>query len=138
MAQLIPLREVARKLSVDERTVRRRLRNGTMDGEKDPVSGRWLVTMPDTAPDSPDNEPDAADNAGHDLRQRVAVLEVQLEATRRELATATSTLAIERRRYDDQRETFETMLRLLPAPAADPPRRRGWRWPWRRGRRAGS
>ena len=43
------------------------------------------------------------------------MLEVQLEATRRELAT--TTLAIERQRYADQRETFEAMLRLLPAPA---------------------
>ena len=57
---------------------------------------------------------------------RVAVLEVQLEATRRELTT--TTLAIERQRYADQRETFEAMLRLLPAPA----RRRRWRCPWRR------
>ena len=57
----------------------------------------------------------------------VAVLEVQLEATRRELATTTTTLAIERQRYADQRETFEAM-RLLPAPA----RRRRWRWPWQR------
>ena len=49
------------------------------------------------------------DNA--DQRQRAAVLEVQLEAARRELATAATTLAIERQRYADQRETFETMLR---------------------------
>ena len=113
-----------------------------MGGEKDPVSGRWLVMMPDEAPDTPADAASMPDNADHDLRQRVAVLEVQLEATRDQLATTTTTLdrerAVadaaldrERRRYDDQRSTFETMLRLLPAP---PERGRRWRWPWRRRR----
>ena len=129
MARRIPLQEAARVLGLSERTVRRRLLSGALAGEKDPASGRWHVTMPDEVPDTPADAASTPDNADHDLRQRVAVLEVQLEATRRELATSTSTLAIERRRYDDQRETFETMLRLLPAP---PERRRRWRWPWRR------
>ena len=100
MARRIPLQEAARLLGLNERTVRRRLRAGTLDGVKDDASGRWLVTMPDDTDIGPDT-PDA------DLRQRVAVLEVQLEATRRELATSTTTLTIERRRYDDQRDTFE-------------------------------
>ena len=125
MARQLPLQEAARVLGLSERTVRRRLQAGTMAGEKDPASGRWHVMMPDEAPDTPADAASTPDNA--DQRQRVAVLEVQLEAARRELATATTTLAIERQRYADQRETFETMLRLLPAP---PERRR--RWPWRR------
>ena len=106
-----------------------------MDGEKDPASGRWHVIIPDEVPDTPADAASTPDNA--DQRHRVAVLEVQLEAARRELATAATTLDRERaaadaaldrerRRYDDQRETFEAMLRLLPAPA----RRRRWRWPW--------
>ena len=115
-------------LGLSERTVRRRLQAGTLDGEKDPVSGRWQVTVPDT-PDAAEDMPDTAD---HDLRQRVAVLEVQLEATRDQLATTTATLDLERRRYDEQRETFETMLRLLPPPA--PERTPRWRWPWSRNR----
>ena len=107
-------------LGLSERTVRRRLLSGALAGEKDPASGRWHVTMPDEAPDTPTDAAAMRDNA--DQRQRVAVLEVQLEAARRELA-------IERQRYADQRSTFEAMLRLLPAP---PERRRRWRWPWRR------
>ena len=39
--------------------------------------------MPDEVPDTPADAASTPDNAGHDLRQRVAVLEVQLEATRR-------------------------------------------------------
>ena len=120
-------------LRLNERTIRRRLQAGTLDGVKDDTTGRWTVDVPDT----PDTDPDTPDAAAADLRQRVAVLEVQLEATRDQLATTTTTLdrerAVadaaldrERRRYDDQRETFEAMLRLLPAPA----RRRRWRWPW--------
>ena len=120
-------------LRLNERTIRRRLQAGTLDGVKDDTTGRWTVDVPDT----PDTDPDTPDAAAADLRQRVAVLEVQLEATRDQLATTTTTLDRERaaadaaldrerRRYDDQRETFEAMLRLLPAPA----RRRRWRWPW--------
>ena len=97
--------------------------------------------MPDEAPDTPADAASMPDAAADDLRQRVAVLEVQLEATRDQLATTTTTLDreravadaaldLERQRYDDQRSTFETMLRLLPAP----PERRRW-WPWRRERR---
>ena len=112
-------------LGLSERTVRRRLQAGKMDGVRDDTTGRWHVMMPDDAPDTPADAAAMRDNAG----QRVAVLEVQLEAARRELATAATTLAIERQRYADQRETFESMLRLLPAP---PERRRRWRWPWRR------
>ena len=123
-------------LRLNERTIRRRLQAGTLDGVKDDTTGRWTVDVPDT-PDTPDIDPDTPDAAAADLRQRVAVLEVQLEATRDHLATTTTTLDRERaaadaaldrerRRYDDQRETFEAMLRLLPAPA----RRRRWRWPW--------
>ena len=135
MARRLPLGEAARVLGLNERTVRRRLLSGALDGVKDDTTGRWTVDVPDT----PDIDPDTPDAAADDLRQRVAVLEVQLEATRDQLATTTTTLdrerAVadaaldrERRRYDDQRSTFETMLRLLPAPA----RRRRWRWPWRR------
>ena len=124
-------------LGLSERTVRRRLLSGALAGEKDPVSGRWHVMMPDEGPDTPADVASTPDAAAADLRQRVAVLEVQLEATRDQLATTTTTLDRERaaadaaldrerRRYDDQRETFEAMLRLLPAPA----RRRRWRWPW--------
>ena len=128
-------------LRLNERTIRRRLQAGTLDGVKDDTTGRWTVDVPDTPdidPDiDPDTDPDTPAAAAADLRQRVAVLEVQLEATRDQLATTTTTLdrerAVadaaldrERRRYDDQRETFEAMLRLLPAPA----RRRRWRWPW--------
>ena len=127
-------------LRLNERTIRRRLQAGTLDGVKDDTTGRWTVDVPDTpdTPDiDPDTDPDTPDAAAADLRQRVAVLEVQLEATRDQLATTTTTLDRERaaadaaldrerRRYDDQRETFEAMLRLLPAPA----RRRRWRWPW--------
>ena len=126
MTRRLPLGEAAAVLRLNERTIRRRLQAGTLDGVKDDTTGRWTVDVPDT--------PDAA---AADLRQRVAVLEVQLEATRDHLATTTTTLDRERaaadaaldrerRRYDDQRETFEAMLRLLPAPA----RRRRWRWPW--------
>lgn len=126
MARQLPLQEAARVLGLNERTVRRRLRAGTLDGKKDPMSGRWQVTMPDDAPDTPGDAAAMPDTPDTGLQQRVAVLEVELEATRRELATATAALDRERQRYDDQRETFETMLRLLPAPR---PRRR-WRWPW--------
>ena len=126
IARQLLLQEAARVLGLSERTVRRRLLSGALAGEKDPASGRWHVMMPDEVPDTPTDAAAMRDNA--DQRQRVAVLEVQLEAARRELATATTTLAIEQQRYADQRSTFETMLRLLPAP----PERRRWRWPWRR------
>ncbi len=133
MTRRLPLGEAAAVLRLNERTIRRRLQAGTLDGVKDDTTGRWTVDVPDT----PDTDPDTPDAAAADLRQRVAVLEVQLEATRDHLATTTTTLDRERaaadaaldrerRRYDDQRETFEAMLRLLPAPA----RRRRWRWPW--------
>ena len=123
MARRLSLQEAARVLGLSERTVRRRLQAGRMEGVRDDTTGRWHVMMPDTPADAA-SMPDNADQ-----RQRAAVLEVQLEAARRELATAATTLAIERQRYADQRETFESMLRLLPAP---PERRRRWRWPWRR------
>ena len=137
MARRLPLGEAARVLGLNERTIRRRLQAGSLNGVKDDTTGRWTVDVPDT----PDIDPDTPDAAADDLRQRVAVLEVQLEATRDQLATTTTTLDreravadaaldLERQRYADQRSTFETMLRLLPAPE-----RRRWRWPWRRERR---
>ena len=118
MSKLIPLAEAAAALGVSVDTVRRRLRAGTLEGEKESTPpGRWRVRVP----------ADAQQGLGDHVGEHLAVLEGENAALRRELATANEALRFERDRWERTVTTFEQMARALPAP-----RRRGWRWPWTR------
>jgi hypothetical protein len=71
------VREAARILRTTERTVRRRLERGGLEGTRDPTTGRWTVAahsvaaaMPDRPP-KPSREPPEASQEAAELRPRV-------------------------------------------------------------------
>ncbi len=71
------VQEAARILRTTERTVRRRLERGDLDGRRDPTSGRWRVTahsvtaaMANRPAKASQEAPEASQEAA-DLRTRV-------------------------------------------------------------------
>jgi excisionase family DNA binding protein len=105
--------EAAKVLRVTERTIRRRLERGELQGRRDPTSGRWYVearsvteVLPDRPPKASERVPDASLEAA-DLRERVETLqrelgrlEGRLELTEQTESTLRETLERERERAD--------------------------------------
>jgi chromosome segregation ATPase len=76
--------EAARILRTTERTIRRRLERGELEGRRDPISGRWYVdarsvtaAMPERPPKESQRPPEAS--------QSVREYQERLEALQREL-----------------------------------------------------
>jgi excisionase family DNA binding protein len=95
------VQEAARILRTTERTVRRRLERGDLEGTRDPTTGRWRVTARSVSaamPDRPSKEPESA------LEVSASVLDYRdrLEALQRELG-----------RLEGQRELEEITLSTL-------------------------
>jgi excisionase family DNA binding protein len=119
------VQEAARILRVTERTVRRRLERGELEGSQDPISGRWRVAahsvtsaLSDRPPKaaSPESAQDAAE-----LRLRVGEAEEKRAALERQLGrlegrleiteVAESTLREQLQRERERADRLEEELR---------------------------
>jgi excisionase family DNA binding protein len=95
------VQEAARILRTTERTVRRRLERGDLEGTRDPTTGRWRVTARSVSaamPDRPSKEPESALEVSESVRD----YRDRLEALQRELG-----------RLEGQRELEEITLSTL-------------------------
>jgi excisionase family DNA binding protein len=99
------VQEAARILRTTERTVRRRLERGDLEGSRDPTTGRWRVeatsvtaAMPNRPPKaaSPDKalESTESDRRVEDLQRQLGRLEGRLEI--QEVAASTLREQLER------------------------------------------
>src|SRR5918999_807110 len=123
----VTISEAARLLQISERTIRRRLHTGELQGSQVSTSGgfAWMVEVPEDLPgDSPDSGEKAATAA------LIARMAAQIEAQQEQLAVKDSQLESK----DRQIEQLHVLLQqaqaaLLPTPKAGRP---WWRF-WRRG-----
>jgi excisionase family DNA binding protein len=114
------VQEAARILRTTERTVRRRLERGDLEGTRDPTTGRWKVAahsvtaaMPDRPPKASQEPPEASQEAA-DLRLRVEDLQRQLgrlEGQRELEAITQSTLREQLQRERERADRLEEELR---------------------------
>ena len=114
------VQEAARILRTTERTVRRRLERGDLEGTRDPMTGRWRVAahsvtaaMPQRPP-KPSQEPQEASQEAADLRLRVEDLQRQLgrlEGQRELEAVTQSTLREQLQRERERADRIEEELR---------------------------
>ena len=115
----LPLREAAAVLGVTVDALRTRVRRGTLAARKEPTPPyRWLVAVPAAGQAAP---PPA------DASARLAALEAENTALRRELAAQGEALRFERDQAERLAVAHERLTRALPPPRDPPPRRR-WRW----------
>ena len=131
MTRFVPVPDAAASLGIHPDTVRRRLRAGTLQGQRDPgPPARWLVEVHDDATTPPDDA----------TARRLVEVEATNALLRRELQTLHEAIRHERAQSELLAKAHEQLTRALPAPPAvageddaTAPPRRGWRWPWRRG-----
>ena len=103
----------ARILRITERTVRRRLQRGLLEGTRDPTSGRWRIAarsvtaaMADRPPKASQESPDSAEEVVElrarveDLQRELGRLEGRLEITEVAESTLRQQLVRERGRAD--------------------------------------
>jgi len=114
------VQEAARILRTTERTVRRRLERGDLEGTRDPTTGRWRVAarsvtaaMPERPP-KPSQEPPEASQEAAELRLRVEDLQRELgrlEGQRELEAVTQSTLREQLQRERERADRLEEELR---------------------------
>ncbi len=135
-AESYTVQEAARILRVAERTVRRRLERGDLEGTRDPTTGRWRVkahsvtaAMGDRPPKPSQEPPEATESAREyqerveDLQRELGRLEGRLEITEVAESTLRESLQRERERADRLEEELRDARQAKPAAA------RPW---WRR------
>jgi excisionase family DNA binding protein len=118
------VQEASRILRVTERTVRRRLERGELEGRQDPISGRWRVAahsvtaaMPERPPRSPERSIEASLEAAdlhqrvEDLQRELGRLEGRLEITEVAESTLREQLERERERADRLEEELRDAWR---------------------------
>jgi len=115
------VQEAARILRTTERTIRRRLERGDLEGTRDSISGRWRVearsvteAMPERPPKSSETHEDAPQEAP-ELFQVVQDLQRQLgrlEGARELEAVTQSTLREQLERERERADRLEEELRL--------------------------
>ncbi len=130
------VQEAARILRTTERTVRRRLERGDLEGVRDPTSGRWRVAahsvtaaMPERPPKASQEPPEAIQEAA-DLRTRVEDLQRQLgrlEGQRELEAITRSTLREQLARERERADRLEEELRDARRDARQAAARPWWR-----------
>ncbi len=123
------VQEAARILRTTERTVRRRLERGDLEGTRDPTTGRWRVkahsvtaAMPERPPKA-SQEPPGASESVREYQERVEALQRELgrlEGQRELEAVTQSTLREQLQREQERADRLEEELRNA---------RRSW---WRR------
>jgi hypothetical protein len=109
--------EAARILRTTERTIRRRLERGDLDGRQDPTTGRWFVSarsvtaaMPDRPPKESQALPAGSSEVAElrarieDLLRQLGRLEGRLELSERTESTLREDLERERRQYHEDLE----------------------------------
>ncbi len=121
--------EAARILRTTERTVRRRLERGELEGTRDPTTGRWRVAarsitaaMPDRPPKAFQQPPEASESV-REYQERVEALQRELgrlEGQRELQEVAESTLREQLQHERERADRLEEELRDA---------RRSW---WRR------
>src|SRR5918994_2962561 len=114
------VQEAARILRTTERTVRRRLERGELEGTGDPTTGRWrarahsvTAAMPERPPRSPER-PLGTSQGTADLHQRVEDLQRQLGRLEGRLEiteVAESTLREQLQRERERADRLEEELR---------------------------
>jgi chromosome segregation ATPase len=114
------VQEAARILRTTERTVRRRLVRGDLEGSRDPISGRWKVEARSVTEGMPERPPKPSQTR-EDVSQSVAEYRERLEALQRELgrlegareleAITLSTLREQLQRERERADRLEEELR---------------------------
>jgi excisionase family DNA binding protein len=114
------VQEAARILRVTERTVRRRLERGELEGTRDPISGRWRVAATSVTEAMPVRPPKAS-QASEDAPQEAADLVQVIQGLERQLGrlegrleiteVAESTLREQLDRERDRADRLEEELR---------------------------
>jgi len=107
------VQEAAKILRTTERTVRRRLQRGDLEGDRDPTTGRWSVSarsvtaaMPDRPPKAPERALESPESVGtyqeriEDLQRQLGRLEGQRELEEVAQSTLREQLQRERERAD--------------------------------------
>jgi hypothetical protein len=114
------VQETARILRTTERTVRRRLERGDLEGSRDPTTGRWRVrahsvtaAMPERPPKTSQEAPESPESV-REYRERVEALQRELGRVegRLELTeVAESTLREQLQRERERADRLEEELR---------------------------
>jgi excisionase family DNA binding protein len=114
------VQEAARILRTTERTVRRRLERGDLEGSRDPTTGRWRIeahsvtaAMPERPPKAPESALEVSDSV-RDYRERLEDLQRQLgrlEGARELEAITLSTLREQLQRERERADRLEEELR---------------------------
>jgi excisionase family DNA binding protein len=117
------VQEAARILRTTERTVRRRLERGDLQGSRDPISGRWRIephsvtaAMPERPPKAPERALEAESVEDYqrrveDLQRQLGRLEGRLEITEVAESTLREQLQRERERADRLEEELRDARR---------------------------
>lgn len=114
------VQEAAKVLRTTERTVRRRLQRGDLDGTRDPTTGRWRVEARSVTAALPDRPPkesqEALESSQEDagLRERVESLQRELGRLEGRLEiteVAESTLREQLQRERERADRLEEELR---------------------------
>jgi excisionase family DNA binding protein len=122
----VTISEAARLLRVSERTIRRRLHTGELQGSRVSNSGgfAWMVEVPEDLPrDSPDSGEKVA------TATLIARMAAQIEAQQEQLAVKDSQLESKDRQIEQLHVLLQQAQAALPTPRAGRP----WWWFWRRG-----
>jgi chromosome segregation ATPase len=101
--------EAARILETTERTIRRRLERGELEGRRDPTSGRWWVSaraVTDAMEDQPP-EGSASLEPPEDATSEVAYLRARIEGLQRQLGRLEGHLELAQQTESTLREDLE-------------------------------
>jgi hypothetical protein len=141
MMELVTMTEAARRLDVTVETVKRRLRRGELQGQKQPrpQGFTWLIEMPEDTGDrdstssvTPSDTP-TSNAEVHRLEDMISLLQKELDITREELEHQRSMYQSELVSKNKQIEQLHILLQqaqaALPAPRNN---RRWWQRLWRR------
>jgi hypothetical protein len=141
MMELVTMTEAARRLDVTVETVKRRLRRGELQGQKQPrpQGFTWLIEMPEDTGDrdstssvTPSDTP-TSNAEVHRLEDMISLLQKELDITREELEHQRSVYQSELVSKNKQIEQLHILLQQAQATLPAPRDNRPWwqRW-WRR------
>jgi excisionase family DNA binding protein len=100
------VQEAARILRTTERTVRRRLERGDLEGSRDPISGRWRVAAHSVTAAMPERPPKASQEAP-ESPESVQEYQERVEALQRELGRLEGRLELTEMTESTLREQLE-------------------------------
>jgi excisionase family DNA binding protein len=100
--------EAARILGITERTIRRRLERGDLEGRRDPTSGRWWVSARAVTDAMDDHPPKgSASLEPPDAASEVAYLRARIEGLQRQLGRLEGHLELAQQTESALREDLE-------------------------------